>query len=174
LLLAASFGLAQQKPKSHEECLKLVPGDWGPKFGAQWHQKEAVYWACRNGVSISTAKAWQKAADESDMASEITPVTVKGQKLVLFVEDSGTANCYSLTVLLQVGSAWKIAWALPPSEEEGEYCVGDCPGLEAAMNGEILTVRYGVSSDPNDDRCKHFRWVSQRFRWNRSTFIPVD
>jgi len=131
LLLAASFGLAQQKPKSHEECLKLVPGDWGPKFGAQWHQKEAVYWACRNGVSISTAKAWQKAADESDMASEITPVTVKGQKLVLFVEDSG-------------------------------------------MNGEILTVRYGVSSDPNDDRCKHFRWVSQRFRWNRSTFIPVD
>src|ERR1051326_4322653 len=131
-LFVASFVFAQQKPKSHEQFLKQVPGDWGPNFGDKWHQNEALYWACRNGVTAETIKAWQKAAEEQDMATEIKPVTVARQKLVLFVEDSGTANCYGLTVLLQVGTTWVKAWELPSrkGEEEGYYCAGNCPGLE--------------------------------------------
>ena len=102
----ASAALAQQKPKSHEQCIKEVPGDWGPNFGDEWHRNEAHYWACRHGVTVETIQAWQRAADEQDMASEIKPVIVAGQELVLFVKDGGTANCYGLSVLRQVGSDW--------------------------------------------------------------------
>jgi hypothetical protein len=35
---------AQMPQKSHEDCLKLVPGDWGANFGEKWKQHEAVYW----------------------------------------------------------------------------------------------------------------------------------
>jgi hypothetical protein len=175
-LFVASSVCAQQKPKSHEQCLKQAPGDWGPNFGDKWHQNEAVYWACRNGVSAETIKAWQQAAEEQDMATEIKPVTVTGQKLVLFVEDGGTANCYGLTVLRQVGTTWIKAWELPSrkGDEEGYYCAGNCPGLEAATTGDILTVRSASSSDPNDNHCKHVRWETERFRWNGSTFLPAQ
>jgi hypothetical protein len=37
---------AQMPQKSHEDCLKLVPGDWGANFGEKWKQHEAVYWGC--------------------------------------------------------------------------------------------------------------------------------
>ncbi len=83
LLLITSVALAQQqKPKSHEACIKQVPGDWGPNFGPEWHQKEALYWACRDGVSVATIELWQKAAQEEGMADNIKLLTVRGQKLV--------------------------------------------------------------------------------------------
>jgi hypothetical protein len=173
LLFCASLAFAQQKPKSHEACIKQVPGDWGPNFGAEWHQNEALYWACRDGVSVSTVEAWQKAVGEYGMAHEFTPVTVKGQKLVLFVEDQGSANCYGLSVLRRAGGAWTLAWRLTwktPDGEDGEYCTGNCPGIKAHMKGEILTVQSPTSSD---DRCKHVSWHNQRFRWNGSTFAPL-
>src|ERR1700722_18480706 len=88
----ASAAFAQQELKSHEQCIKEVSGNWGPNFGDQWHRNEAHYWACRNGVTVETIQAWQHTADELGMAHEIQPVTVAGQKLVLFVEDEGTAN----------------------------------------------------------------------------------
>jgi hypothetical protein len=176
LLSALAIGaLAQQKPKSHEQCIKEVPGDWGPNFGDQWHRNEARYWACRDGVSVETIQAWQKAADEEDMASEIKPAILAGQRLVLFVKDGGTANCYGLSVLRQVGSNWVNAWELPTrkGDEEGYYCAGRCPALQASTKDEILTVRSASSNDPNDESCKHVRWESERFRWDGSTFVPI-
>lgn len=146
----ASAAFAQQQPKPHEQCIKEVPGDWGPNFGDQWHRNEAHYWACRNGVTVETIQAWQRAADEQDMASEIKPVIIAGQELVLFVKDGGTANCYGLSVLRQVGSDWINAWELPTrkGDEEGYYCAGHCPALEASTKGEILTVKSASSTDP--------------------------
>jgi hypothetical protein len=175
-LFVASLVFAQQNPKSHEECIKQVPGDWGPNFGDKWHQNEAVYWACRNGVTAETIKAWQKAAEELDMASEIKPATVRGQKLVFFVKDGGSANCYGLTVLRQVGTTWIKAWELPTrkGDEEGYYCAGECPALEATTTGEILTVLSASSSDPSDNHCKHVRWEREQFRWNGGTFLPLQ
>ncbi len=174
-LLLTSFVSAQQKPRSHEQCIKQVPGDWGPNFGDKWHQNEAFYWACRSGVTAETIKAWQRAAEEEDMASEIRAVTVGGQKLVLFVEEGGTAHCYGLTVLRQVGASWIKAWELPrrKGNEEEYYCAGDCPGLQAATAGEILTIRSASSSDPNDNHCKQVRWERERFSWNGDTFLPL-
>ena len=171
----ASAAFAGQKPKSHEQCIKEVPGAWGPNFGDEWHRNEAHYWACRNGVTVETTQAWQHAADELGMAQEIKPVTVAGHKLVLFVEDEGTANCYSLSVLRQVGLDWIKAWDMPTrkGDEEGYYCAGHCPALEASMNGEILTVKSASSKDPNDDSCKHVNWENERFRWNGSTFVAI-
>jgi hypothetical protein len=165
--------LAQQKPASHEQCVKQVPGDWGPNFGDKWHANEARYWACRNGVPVETIKAWQHAADEEDMATDIKLVTVDGQTLVLFVKDGGTANCCGLSVLRQVGNTWTNAWELPTRKgnDEAYYCAGRCPALEAQTNDEILTVRSASSSDPNDESCRHVRWENERFRWNGSTFV---
>ena len=173
--LISSFVFARQKPKSHEQCIKQVPGDWGPNFGDEWHKHEALYWACRTGVTVEMIRAWQKAAEEDDMVTEIKPVTVNGEELVLFVMDGGTANCYGLTVLRKAGSTWTKAWELPTrrGDEEGIYCAGSCPGLEASVSGEILTVRSASSSDPNDNRCKHFHWESERFSWNGTTFLPI-
>jgi hypothetical protein len=171
----ASTAFAQQKPKSDEECIKEVPGDWGPNFGDQWRHNEARYWACRIAVPVETIQAWQRAADELGMAQEIKPVTVADQKLVLFVKDEGTANCYGLSVLRQVGSGWVNAWEMPTrkGDEEGYYCAGRCPALQASTNGEILTVKSASSTDPNDDSCKHVSWESERFRWNGSTFVAI-
>ncbi|HEV2401009.1 MAG TPA: hypothetical protein VGS27_29010 [Candidatus Sulfotelmatobacter sp.] len=170
--LAVSSVFAQQKPRPHEQCIKQVPGDWGPNFGDKWHDNEARYWACRNGVPVETIKAWQRAADEEDMATEIKPVTVDGQNLVLFVKDGGTANCYSLSVLRQAGNTWTNAWEMPTrkGDDEGYYCTGHCPALEARTDGEILTVRSASSSDPNDESCKHVHWANDGFA---GTVLPL-
>lgn len=175
LSLLAPAAFAQRKPKSHEQCVKEVPGNWGPNFGDEWHRNEARYWACRDGMTVETIQAWQRAADEQGMAQEIKPVIVAGQKLVVFVKDEGTANCYGLSVLRQVGSNWVNAWEMPTrkGDEEGYYCAGRCPALEASTKGEILTVKSASSTDPNDDSCKHVTWVSERFRWNGSAFVAL-
>jgi len=176
LLVLTSLVFAQQKPRSHEQCLKQVPGDWGPNFGEKWHENEALYWACRSGVAVETIKAWQAAAEEQDMATEIKPVTVDGQKFVLFVEDSGTANCYGVSVLRQQGKVWQKVWDLPTrkGDQEGYYCAGKCPGLDAQMTGKILTIRSASTPDPNDEECKRVHWATESFRWNGATFLPVN
>jgi hypothetical protein len=176
VLLIVPGSFAQQKTKSHEECMMEVPGDWGPNFGDKWHDNEARYWACRNGVPVETVKAWQRAADEMDMAAEIKPVIVDGQDLVLFVKDGGTANCYGLSVLRQSGNQWANAWELPTrkGDDESYYCSGPCPQLEVKTDGQTLTVRSASSSDPNDESCRHVRWESERFHWTGSTFVPLQ
>ena len=67
-----------EKAKSHEECLKQVPGDWGPNFGKEWHKNEAIYWGCRLGMPSQTVASWQKALDEMGMAQEISLRKYKG------------------------------------------------------------------------------------------------
>lgn len=175
MLTLASLVFAQQKPRPHEQCLKEVPADWGPNFGEKWHENEARYWACRDGVPVETVKVWQAAAEEHDMATEIKPVTVDGQKFVLFVEDSGTANCYGVSVLRQRGIAWQKIWDLPSKKGDQEpYCAGQCPGLEAGMTGRILKIRSASTSDINDEECKRVQWATERFRWDGATFLPVN
>lgn len=50
---------AKKLQRSHDDCLKLVPGDWEPNFGEEWKQHEAVYWGCRLGASVETIQQWQ-------------------------------------------------------------------------------------------------------------------
>ena len=82
------------RPKSHTDCIKRVPGDWGPNFGEQWHHNEALYWGCRLGVSSETVAAWQKAADLGGMVHHISVAVVQGQKLMVIEELSGSAHCF--------------------------------------------------------------------------------
>jgi hypothetical protein len=172
LLLTASFAFAQQGPRTHAECIKQVPGDWGPNFGDEWHQNEALYWACRDGVAVSTVEAWQKGIGEYGMAQEITVVGVKGKEFVLFIDGGGSANCYGLNVLRKAGSQWRVVWTLSTENgaDEGEYCAGSCPALKAHLSGETLTVQ---SPETGDDNCRRYRWHVQRFRWTGMTFVRL-
>lgn len=175
LLFLASFAAAQRKPKSHEECIKQVPGDWGPNFGDEWRRNEALYWACRLRRSAATVRAWQRATGETGMADDIKLVTIRGQQLVVFVEMEGTAHCFDVKILRRDKASWILAWKLPSTV--ANICTGTCPALRADARGEILTIEVPVPSDPNEDRaysCRQYRWSRERFRWNGSTFEQLD
>ena len=168
LLLIAFPTFAQQHPKSHEECIKVVPGDWGPNFGEEWHHNEALYWGCRLAVSSETVDRWQKAAEEHGMAQEIKLFTVRGERLVVFEEMEGTAHCYDVRALRRMGSDWKAVWELPG--EESEYCTYTCPALGIKVVGDLLTV---ASPNASDAKCKRRSWSYKQFRWNGDTFVPA-
>ena len=92
ILVVATFVSAQGKPNPTRNASSRYPEIWGQISGDEWHRHEALYWACRTGVSAETAKQWQKAAGEMDMAQNIQLVRVSGQELVIFEEMGGTAH----------------------------------------------------------------------------------
>ena len=174
-LLAAVTSLLGQTPKSHEECIKSVPGDWGANFGKEWHHNEALYWGCRLGVLSETVAMWQKAANEMGMAQQITTSKVEGQDLVLIEEMDGSAHCFDVKVLVHLDGDWKIAWRLPVARNSMDYCTGACPALRAEIAGRVLTIESPVSADPKEDTtfsCRHVTWRKETFRWTGTTFDP--
>ena len=172
----ASSALAQNRPRSHEECLNEVPGDWGWNFGDEWHKNEALYWGCRLGIPAETVATWQKAAEEVGMAQDIIPVNVKGQELVILEEMDGSLHCFEVKVLKRVGSSWSVTWELPASADSMTYCSLACPSLKVSMSGGVLTVSSPTISNPSEDMsvsCKSVSWRNERFRWNGSSLERV-
>lgn len=172
-LLTAAASVLGQTPKSHEECIKLVPGDWGPNFGEEWHRHEAVYWGCRLAVPSETVVTWQKAAGEVGLAQQITIAKVEGRDLVVLEEMDGSAHCFDVKVLVKLDGDWKLAWRLPIARNSMDYCTGACPALRTKIVGGVLTVESPTSSDPNEDitvSCKHVTWRKETFRWTGRTF----
>ena len=164
----------QQKPGSHDDCIQQVPGDWGPNFGDSWHEHEARYWSCRVGVSVTMVKAWQRAANEMDMADDIQLVSLKGEQLVIFVEMGGTAHCFDVKVLHSTGNDWSLVWRLPSTVSD--ICTQKCPSLTAALNGDVLTIKLPIASPKEDPifSCKKYTWRKEQFRWNGKTFDAIN
>jgi len=176
LLLAATAVSSAQTVRTHEECIKQVPGDWGPNFGKEWHRNEALYWGCRLGVPSERVEAWQKAADEAGMAQEVSISQVQGRDLVLIEEAGGSAHCFDVKVLVNNNGDWKLAWRLPIAPNSMDYCTFACPALRTKIAGTVLTVESPASSDPKEDTtfsCKHVSWRKERFRWTGTTFEPM-
>ena len=174
-LLVAAGSLAGQTQKSHEKCIKRVPGDWGPNFGEQWHHNEALYWGCRLGVSSETVATWQKAANEMGMAQQISTSKVDGQDLAMIEEMDGSAHCFDVKVFVHLDGNWKIAWRLPRARNSMDYCTGACPALKADMSGRVLTIESPASADPKEDttfNCRHVTWHKEVFHWTGTTFEP--
>jgi hypothetical protein len=171
----APLAVSQQAAKSHEQCIQEVPGDWGTNFAQSWHQHEARYWACRLGVSVETVQAWQGAADERDeMAQDVELVTLHGKQLVVFLTIVGTAHCFDLRILHRTGDDWGLLWKLPRNIKG--TCTGSCPAVRANIDGDNLVV--GVPSPASNERqtisCKAVEWRKYTFRWNGSTFQPLN
>lgn len=175
VLLTISTCLFGQVPKSHEECIKRVPSDWGPNFGAEWHHNEAAYWGCRLGVPTETVATWQKTANESGMAQQISTSKVEGRTLVLIEEMAGDAHCFDITVLASSDRDWRIVWRLPVPQDSMDYCTNTCPSLKTSITGHTLTIESPEPTDPQQDTtltCAHFRWRKETFHWTGETFKP--
>ena len=174
-LLTVTGGARGQTAGSHEDCLKRVPGDWGPNFGNVWHRNEALYWGCRLGVPPETVEEWQRAANEMGAAEQISQSKVEGRDLVLIEEMGGSAHCFDVTVLAKPDGNWRPVWRLPVPRNSMNYCTGACPAVRARIDGTVLTVETPLSRDPKEDTtfsCKHVKWRKETFRWTGKTFAP--
>jgi hypothetical protein len=162
---------AKQPQKSHEDCLKLVPGDWGPNFGDEWKQHEAVYWGCRLGVPVETIHEWQDFG--SGMIADLIPVTVDNMQIVIVESMEGSAHCYTISAVRKSQKGWKSIWSPPSNPESMDFCTLACPGIRIRVRGKILTLETPGSSDPKEDQttsCKHIKWNKETYRWNGQTY----
>jgi hypothetical protein len=161
-MLASSLN-AGTVGKSQEECLKLVPGDWGPNFGVQWHQKEAIYWGCRLAVPTESVERWQQVAGVSGMIQDILPATIGNQEFVFIEQMEGSAHCYSVSALMKTLKGWEQIWSIG----DENYCTVTCPPLRMRIRGSILTLAVPRSSD---EKCAHISWRKENYLWNGKTF----
>jgi hypothetical protein len=142
---------AQVMVKSHEECIKLVPGDWGPNFGVEWHQHEAVYWGCRLGVPSEDVKTWQQLAVGSGMIQDILPATIEHQEFAFIEGMEGSMHCYSVTALVKNTMGWETVWSIGGEE----YCTVTCPPVRMKTRGSYFMLEL---PNPSDKKCKHILW----------------
>jgi hypothetical protein len=180
LLICVHRSYPQMTPKTHEECMKLVPGDWGPNFGREWRGNEAIYWGCRLGVPVARVQAWQQAAGVVGWVEDLIPVTIGKQRLVLVEEGEGSAHCFRFTALEESAAGWKVVWTRPTSADppEGmEYCTLSCPAVKMQARGKTLILRTTSPANPGEDPtlgCKNPVWKREAFRWNERSYQPVQ
>jgi hypothetical protein len=158
---------AQTVGKSHEECLKLVPRDWGPNFGVQWHHNEAIYWGCRLVVPTESVERWQQVADVSGMIQKILPATIEKQEFVFIEEMEGSAHCYSVSALMKTLKGWERIWSIGGEQ----YCTVTCPPIRMKTRGSYLTLEL---PSPSDEKCTHISWRKENYLWNGKTFEPKN
>jgi hypothetical protein len=166
---------ARESQKSHEDCLKLVPGDWGANFGEEWKQHEAVYWGCRLGVSVETLHEWQHFA--SGMIADLIRVTIDDEQIVIVESMEGSAHCYSISAVRKAQKGWKPIWSPPSDPDSMEFCTLACPRIRIKVRGKSLTLETPESSDPKEDQtisCKHVKWNKETYRWNGQTYQPTN
>jgi hypothetical protein len=165
---------AQALQKSQEECLKLVPGDWGPNFGQKWKQHESVYWGCRVGVSEETVGQWQHFS--AGMIQELIPVTVGGEQLVIMESMGGSAHCIEIDALRNTSTGWQRIWSPPANPDSMDDCTLGCPPIRIEVAGKNLTLEKPYSSDPTKDQtpsCTHVKWNKESFHWDGRTYRPA-
>jgi hypothetical protein len=168
---------SQATRKSHEQCLKLVPGDWGPNFGAQWHENEARYWACRLGRTPETVRALQKTAEVEGFMQDIVVASPDGISIVVIEEIQGTANCHIFSALSNTSGNWRRVWDGPerlPSDYEGKYCTGLAGAIRVLVRSDVLTLDIPDCTDTDVQpgaSCKHVTWTKESYRWNGKTFV---
>jgi hypothetical protein len=158
---------AQTGGKSHEECLKLVPRDWGPNFGAKWHHHEAIYWGCRLGVPIENVETWQQVADVTGMIQDVLPATIEKQEFVFIEVMEGSMHCYSVTALMKTAKGWEQVWSIGGEQ----YCTVTCPPVRMKTRGSYLTLEL---PSPSDEKCIHISWRKENYLWNGKTFEPKN
>jgi hypothetical protein len=166
---------AQVAPRSHEECMKLVPGDWGPNFGEQWHEHEAVYWGCRLGVPAQTVTEWQQVADVEGMIQDLIPKAIRKKDLVLIEEMEGSAHCYQFIALEKTAGGWKQIWSAPAADSM-DYCTLTCPPIKMRFRRNDLILEIPYTSNPKEDAtfsCKSLKWESEIYHWDGHTFKPT-
>lgn len=165
---------AQDLQKSHEECLKVVPGDWGPNFGEEWKQHEAVYWGCRLSVPIETVREWQQFS--AGMIQDLIQITIENQQVVLIESMEGSAHCFDVAALRKRAKGWEVIWSPPSSPDSMDYCTLACPAIRIRAYGKNLTLELPETSDPREDQtfsCKHVKWRQERYFWDGQTYQPV-
>jgi hypothetical protein len=165
---------AQTVRKSHDDCLKLVPGDWGPNFGEEWKQHEAVYWGCRLGASVETIKQWQQFS--SGMIQDLIQVTIGKEQIVLIESVEGSAHCFEISALRKTQKGWESVWSPPSNPDSMDYCTLACPAVRIKASGKHLTLENPQTSDPKEDQtfsCKHLKWRRETYHWDGHTYQPA-
>src|SRR5260370_26843791 len=137
---------AQNLQKSHEDCLKLVPGDWGPNFGEAWKRHEAVYWECRLGASEETVKQWQQFS--SGMIQDLIPVTIGKEQIVIIESMEGSAHCFDISALRKTSKGWESIWSRPSNPNSMDRCTLACPPIRIKAFGKNVTLENPYTSDP--------------------------
>ena len=166
---------AQDLRKSHEACLKLVPGDWGPNFGEEWKQNEAVYWGCRLGVPVETVKEWQRFS--FGVIQDLIPVKIGEEQIVLVESMEGSAHCFSIDALRKTAKGWEVIWSPPSSPDSMDYCTLACPAIRIRPDGKNLVLELPETSDPKEDptfSCKHVKWKKEKYLWDGQTYQSVS
>jgi hypothetical protein len=167
---------SQVAKRSHEQCLKLVPGDWGPNFGAQWRENEARYWACRLGQTPDTVRAWQEAAEVEGFVQDIAVASPGGTSVVVIEEVQGTASCHIFSALSKTSGNWRRVWDGPerlPGDDEGKYCTGPAGAIRMRVGSDVLTLDVPDCADTDVQpgaNCKHVTWTKESYRRNGRTF----
>ena len=165
-LLCATATFSQSPQKSHENCIKLVPGNWGPNFGVEWHAHESIYWGCRLGLPAETIKDWQRAAGLSGMTENILPVKIANDDLVLIEEMQGSMHCYIISALRKTPKGWEQVW----TESGDDFCTMTCPPIRITIRGPRLFLDAPLSSNPD---CNGHIY-KRKYLWNGKTFAPVQ
>ena len=161
-LMSAVRVSAQTKGKLHEECIELVPGDWGTNFGAEWHQHEAVYWGCRLAVSPDAVQSWQ---DPDGMIQDVRLAAINKQEFAFVEHLEGSLNCDSFAAFRKAGRGWESVW-----EQGGpDYCMGACPSIKVTVVSSNLVLRAPRSNNPD---CKGMG-IREEYRWDGTTFERV-
>jgi len=179
VLVAARNLYPQAVGKSHEQCIKLVPGDWGPNFGDRWRGNEARYWACRQGEAADTVRAWQKAAQVEGFIQNVVIAHIDNTRVVIVEEIQGTAHCHVFSALSQTSGAWLRVWDGPerlPGDDEGKYCTGSGGAIKVSTRGNELTLDIPDCRDDlaePDVSCRHLEWKKEHYRWDGKTFVRL-
>jgi len=171
LLIPSARLFAQNPQKSHEDCLKLVPGDWGPNFGEEWKQHEAVYWGCRLGVPLETIRQWQHFS--SGMIQDLIQVTIDNGQIVLIESMEGSAHCFNIGALRKTAKGWEQIWSPSSNPDSMDYCTLACPAIRMRVYGKNLTLELPATSDPKEDQtfsCKRVKWQTETYHWDGQTY----
>jgi hypothetical protein len=153
---------AQTRRKSHEECRKLVPTDWGPNFGEEWHQHESIYWGCRLGVPPQSVQSWQ---DPFGMIQDIRFATIKEQEFVFVEHMEGTMHCYSFKAFRKTERGWEEVW----QQASEFYCMVACPPIRMTIIASSVILQAPATSDK---RCTNI-FSREQYRWNGKSFEEV-
>ena len=162
LFALATSAVAQTEAKSTDECRKHLPRNWGPNFGEQWHHYEAIFWACRSGLTTTAVEKLRQTANVTGLIQDMMRVTIDNQELILIGQVEGSMRCHSFAALKKTETAWERIW----DEASDIYCMMSCPPIRMKVKGTVLILRSEASSDR---QCKGIFHRSE-FVWNGKTF----